>query len=217
MVLWVGAATVLLTVSAVALLPAVLRRMPEPVAEDGTGPGYADLARPGTVVLHLVAAGLATGVVLLRVPAGSWPLWWPLLTAGLACAVVDARTTWIPQSLCWAGWGLAVVSAVVALGVTSPRTVVVAVLGALAAGALLWLVWRLSRGGIGFGDVRLVPLVGMAAGSLGVLGWWWGLLLGTSLGALVAVLRHLARRPGAMPYGPALVAGPLLAALLGVG
>lgn len=217
MVVWAGVATVLLAAAAVALLPAVLRRLPEPdVDEDETGPGYAGLARPSTVLLHLGAAGAATTVVLLRVPAGLWPLWWPLLTAGVAGAVVDARTTWIPRPLCQAGWALGVVSAALALGVTSGRTVVVAVLGALAAGGLLWLVWRLT-GGIGYGDVRLMPLVGLAAGSFGVLGWWWGLLLGTLLGALVSVLRRLLHRPSPMPYAPALVAGPLLAALLGPG
>ncbi|SDE54992.1 prepilin peptidase [Auraticoccus monumenti] len=217
MTVWLGATTVLLAVVAVVLLPPVLRRLPEPVTTDGSGPGYARLARPSTVLLHLAAAGAGTAVVLLAVPAPSWPLWWPLLTAGVASAVVDARTTWIPRPLSWAGWALGVLSTAVALVVAPPRAVLVAVLGALAAGALLWLVWRLSRGGIGFGDVRLAPLVGMAAGSMGELGWWWGLLLGTSLGAVVAVLRRVSRRPGAMPYGPALVAGPLLAALLGAG
>lgn len=214
MVVWLAAVTVLLGAASVALLPPVLRRLPEPVAPDGSGPGYAALARPSTVLLHLAAIGPATAVVLLAVPASSWPLWWPLLTAGVASAVVDARTTWIPRPLSRAGWALAAVSAAVATAFAPSRTVLAAVAGAIAAAALLWLVWRLSRGGIGFGDVRLAPLVGMAAGSAGLLGWWWGLLLGTSLGAAVAVARRLTRRAGPMPYGPALVAGPLLAALL---
>nr|WP_231747971.1 prepilin peptidase [Auraticoccus cholistanensis] len=137
------------------------------------------------------------------------------MACGVAAAVVDARSTWIPRQLCWAGWALGVPAAAAALllGTGRPQLLAAAT-GAVAAAALFWLAWRISRGGIGFADVRIAPLVGLAAGSLGPLGWWWSLLLGTALGAVVALLRRTLGRPGPTPYAPALVAGPFLAALL---
>uniref|UniRef100_UPI000DF80383 hypothetical protein n=1 Tax=Desertihabitans aurantiacus TaxID=2282477 RepID=UPI000DF80383 len=204
------AGSVLLAAAGVVALPLVLLRLPEPAAPPGEdGPGYRALVRPGTVLIHGVVALVGAVVVLLAVPPTASPLWWALLSAGTACAVVDAATTWIPRQLCWAGWAVGGVGVAVALLARLPvGDILVALLATAVTTALFWAVWRWGGGrSIGFGDVRLVPLVGLAAGSMGWDGWWLGLLLGTAGGALQAVLGRLRGRGASMPYGPALVAG----------
>lgn len=213
---WSLIGTLILALVPVALLPLVLRRLPEPSTVGGEdGPGWAALAGWQTLGQHLGTAVVGTALVLSTLEPARWPLWWPWLSSGLASALLDARTTWIPRQLCWVGWALCPVSLLVAGLVEIPLpALATAAGGALVATALFWLVWRLGRGAIGFGDVRVMPMIGLAAGSLGPGGWWWSLLLGTSLGAAVAVVRRLRHRPGAMAYAPALVGGPALAAVL---
>ena len=97
-----------------------------------------------------------------------------------------------------------------------------ALLTALAAGAAALLVaglgWFVSPQGLGLGDVKLLGLLGL------VLGWFgWGVLmagvfLGLLTGALVSVLLLVTRRVGwrtAIPLGPPLLAGAVLALALG--
>jgi leader peptidase (prepilin peptidase)/N-methyltransferase len=77
---------------------------------------------------------------------------------------------------------------------------------------LLWLVTRARA--IAFGDVRLMPLIGAVAGTMGWSGLYWSVLLGSVVGAAVGVVRLIIGRRGPFPYGPALVSGPYAAALL---
>lgn len=212
---WALVPTVGVAALAVVLLPVLLRRLPEPAGTDADpGPGWAALAGSPTPQLHTVAALLAGVVVVVFLGAELAPLWWPLLTTGVAAAVVDARSTWIPRQLCWIGWAMTVPVVVLAWALgAGPDVLLGATVGAVASMAVFWLVWRVGRGGIGFGDVRVMPMIGLAAGSLGLTGWWLALLLGTSLGAVWAVLRRARGRTGPMAYAPALVVGPFLAAV----
>jgi len=86
---------------------------------------------------------------------------------------------------------------------------------ALVVGGLSWFV---SPQGLGLGDVKLLGLLGL------VLGWFgWGVLmagvfLGLLTGALVSILLLATRRAGwrtAIPFGPPLLAGAVLALALG--
>jgi leader peptidase (prepilin peptidase)/N-methyltransferase len=87
--------------------------------------------------------------------------------------------------------------------------------GALAVAGLGWLV---SPQGLGLGDVKLLGLLGL------VLGWFgWGLLLtgvflGLLTGAAVSLVLLAVRRVGwrtAIPFGPPLLAGAVLALAVG--
>lgn len=186
----------------------LLRRLPEPA--DGAGKvAYADLATPGFAVGCGLVSGLVATVGWLTRPAEQQPLWWTLATLGVLLAAVDARTTWLPlrlTRLAWATMAGAALAALV-LGLGWPA-LLRAGLGAGVAGLLYWVVWRLSRGGFGFGDVRFAPLVGAPAA-----GGSWSLLitalfLGSVLGAAYGLLR---RRSGPFPYAPAMLAGSYLA------
>ncbi len=97
-----------------------------------------------------------------------------------------------------------------------------ALLTAGAAGATALLVgglgWLVSPQGLGLGDVKLLGLLGL------LLGWFgWGVLmagvfLGLLTGAALSVVLLLTRRAGwrtAIPFGPPLLAGGVLALALG--
>ena len=98
-----------------------------------------------------------------------------------------------------------------ALGVVVGAPVLAAGL-AFGTAALLYLVlWRLSRGGLGFGDVRLAPVLGAAAAAVGWSTLLATLLLGSLVGAAVGVVLTLRGRPGSFAYAPSMLAGAFLA------
>jgi leader peptidase (prepilin peptidase)/N-methyltransferase len=89
-----------------------------------------------------------------------------------------------------------------------------AIVGAAIAGTLYLLVWLISRGGFGFGDVRFAPLLGAAsaAGSWTLL--WLTLLLGTVIGGVLGLLRLARGRREAFPYAPSMLIGAYAACLV---
>jgi leader peptidase (prepilin peptidase) / N-methyltransferase len=136
-------------------------------------------------------------------------------SVGVLLAGIDLRSTWLPRrlsQLAWlvAGLALAVSVALGAGWAFAARSLA----GAAVAAALYALVWALSRGGIGFGDVRFAPLVGLAAGGLG----WSGLLIALTAGSVLGAVHGLARlargRGAGFPYAPAMLAGGYVALLL---
>jgi leader peptidase (prepilin peptidase)/N-methyltransferase len=89
-----------------------------------------------------------------------------------------------------------------------------ALLAAGASGGVAALAWLVVPAGLGLGDVKLLALLGL------VLGWvGWGVLLagiflGLVVGSLVSVVLLLTRRAGwrtALPFGPPLLTGAVLA------
>jgi leader peptidase (prepilin peptidase)/N-methyltransferase len=84
--------------------------------------------------------------------------------------------------------------------------------------AALWLFYFalawMYPGGMGFGDVKLAGLLGLYLGWLGwsavVVGAFAGFLLGGFVGVAL-LLTRVANRKTAMPFGPAMLAGALLA------
>ena len=188
----------------------VLPRLPEPA--DGEGkPLYRDLATPAWAIGCAVLAGLAAAMAWLTGSPTVQPLWWVLSTLGVLLAVIDARTTWLPLPLTRAAW-LAMTAAAVVVGpLAGGSTVLRAAAGAALAGLLFFLVWFLSRGGIGFGDVRFAPLVGAATASHSWSLLIWALLLGSLAGAVHGLVRLALRRTGAFPYAPTMLIGAYLA------
>jgi leader peptidase (prepilin peptidase) / N-methyltransferase len=207
----VAAAVFAAVATAVLLARVLVARLPEPT--DGAGKiRYADLVTPGFVGSCGLAAGVATAIGWLTLPAAVLPLWWVLATFGVALAAVDARTTWLPLRLTRLAWtAMAVAGLVAALLGLGWLALLRAGAGATLAGLLYLAVWRLSRGGFGFGDVRFAPLVGAATAaqswSLLVL----GLFAGSVLGAAYGGWRLVRRRDGPFPYAPAMLAGAYLA------
>jgi leader peptidase (prepilin peptidase)/N-methyltransferase len=182
-----------------ALRPSVGRVATTTVLLAGLLPGAAELAgvRPATVGLAWVgAAGVVLGSVDLLTHRLPDRVTYPAAAVCAAAFLVDAAVL--------DTWG-ALVRALAASG------------AALAVAGLGWLV---SPRGLGLGDVKLLGLLGL------VLGWFgWGVLLagvflGLLAGALVSLVLLASRRVGwrtAIPFGPPLLAGAVLALALGTG
>lgn len=161
-------------------------------------------------------------------------MWWTLVTegalallplllvlgsAGVALTVIDLDHHRLPNAIVLPLYPVTVAGLALA-GVLSGGWP----LGGAAVGGALWLIivglpWLVSGGrGMGFGDVKLAPVLGAT------LGWWAvssavvGLLAAFLLGALVGVALMVAGRAGrrsALPFGPFLILGALIGLVLG--
>ena len=143
-----------------------------------------------------------------------------VLCAGLlALSIIDLRTMRLPREITYAtaliGVPLLVVAALVA---RQPHRIGTMCIGAAIAGVFMWLVYVLSRGGLGDGDVRLAPLLGAHLGWLGLgyvpIGLFCGFLLGSIVGVAAMAVGRAGRR-SALPFGPFLAAGTVLAVFVG--
>lgn len=222
-----GVAVVLVSAAVAGLLvlmmPALLRRLPEPV-DDPPEVSYEVLSRPGCWVVPggVVGAVVVSGLVAWRVqPERLLVLLVPLVPVLLMLAYVDARVRLLPRLPILAATGTGVVLLAGEWAATRDTAVLVRGLAGLAlATALFWLLWRIRRSAMGFGDVRLAALVGLVLGRLGWSHWLVGLYAGLVLFALWAVARALLRRSRAamrepLPYGPFMILGLLVGVLLG--
>jgi leader peptidase (prepilin peptidase) / N-methyltransferase len=171
---------------------------------------------PQYPLVELAAAGLAA-VCALRFG------WSPELVAALvfswtllALAVIDLRTTLLPDDLTlpllWLGLGLSLVP----LFAAPQAAIVGAMAGYLALWSVFWL-FKLVTGkeGMGYGDFKLLAAIGAWLG-------WQALpmviLLSSLVGAVVGIgmilfLRHDRRVP--IPFGPYLAAAGWLALVAG--
>lgn len=171
------------------------------------------------LVTGLLWAGLTAWALATEAAVALLPLVLVLAAAGIALTVIDIDHHRLPDRIVLPLYPVVVVGLVLA-GVVSGSWP----LGAAAIGAVLWLVvvglpWLVSGGrGMGFGDVKLAPLLGA------VLGWWSvasavvGLFAAFVLGAMVGLALILTRRAGrrtALPFGPFLLAGALVGLLVG--
>lgn len=189
--------------------------VPRIAIDEPDAPEFARLVTPASTAL-LGAIAFTLGHVLLAVPRDLWWLWAPYLAFGVPLVAVDALTTFLPARLNYATLA-AMACGGIGLTLTSPWLAVASCVGALTAGGLFFLAWRVGTG-LGFGDVRLAFLIGALAGPGGPMGVAGALVAGTALGAMHAVAhtvwaRRDAARPRHFPYGPALFAGPPVAAV----
>lgn len=208
-----------------------LGRLPEPSPDpDGPSkwvkPRYSTLVTPLVVTaLLMVAVALAVGVAFQSIDAGLALSWGALAGLGSVAAWCDARTTYLPNRLIYplAGWVTVGLAWHVWLARSSSTPIAATIVAPLACagGAWLffWLLWRLGAG-IGFGDVRLVAILGALTGAMSPATWLASLLCGSVLGALVGLAtamyrrRHPSALGSAFAYGPSLIAGAWIVVLL---
>ena len=180
---------------------------------------YVDVAaRPGLTWKAALASGVSAallGLVLGWVP--SLLVLLPLVPVGVALAVVDWRTRLLPTRLIAPAYVVTLVAVLVAW-VADGRQVhdlERTGLGWLVYGGMFFLLWFVYPRGLGYGDVRLAGVLGLALGWIGwaelMLGIWAGLLLGGILGGLLALV--VRRRD--YPFGPFMLLGALLGVVLG--
>ena len=88
--------------------------------------------------------------------------------------------------------------------------------GAAAGFGIMYVIYALSRGGMGFGDVKLAGVMGLYLG-FGYL--WLALFIGFVAGAVTGVLLILAKkknRKSILPFGPFLALGTYVTMVYGV-
>lgn len=213
-------------------VPRLVRAVPEPdpgalaaglPEGEALPPSFADVAAtprlgPGCAVASAAAASVLASAVG---PDPALVGLVPLVPVGVALAVVDARTRLLPRAIVLPATGALLVLAVVgALLVDAREDLLRAVAGLLVARSAYWVLWFLRSAGLGFGDVRLAALVGLALGWLGwselLVGLYAGFLVFGVPGALLALLRRDASLlRTAYPFGPFLLVGALLGIVLG--
>ncbi len=167
-------------------------------------------------LLELATAGLVV-LAAIRYPDP----WQAGLVAGLLAlmpgiALIDLRHRIIPNGLTYPALLLFLVAIALAWAIGDAADLARAAIGLLLFGGILFVVATVSRG-MGMGDVKLAALIGLVLGSIGLR------LVGVAAGAAIAIggiaaLGALAvgkGRKSAIPFGPSLAAGAVVAGLWG--
>ena len=169
-----------------------------PLLEAGTGASFAGVAivYPRVYVIAMLCAFCA---VMLAVGA------------------IDLEHRIIPNRITYPAFPVFAVAIVVGWALSQDLDPVRAAIGALAYGGAFLLIAIVAPRGLGMGDVKLTGLIGLVMGSLGLryVGVAAGaaILLG-GLGGVLALVRGRGRK-SAIPFGPFLAAGALVAAFWG--
>jgi leader peptidase (prepilin peptidase) / N-methyltransferase len=181
-----------------------------------------DGARPslvGVAVTTAAFAGLVAGAVeLTGLRPATLALAWAA-GAGVVLGAVAGQVHRLPDRVTFPAYAVCAAALLADAAVLGSWG---ALVGALAAGAVAAALAAgaaaISPEGLGFGDVKLLGLLGL------VLGWFgWGVLLagvflGLLTGAAVSLVLLATRRAGwrtAVPFGPPLIVGAVLALSLG--
>jgi leader peptidase (prepilin peptidase)/N-methyltransferase len=203
-----------------AYLPGIVARAPagERVLVGGFGPRERWSAGRGvpivlatTVIFALLAARLG--------PVAELPAYLYLAAVGVALAVIDLDCRRLPNSLTLPSYAVGIALLGAAAVVTRDGGAVVRALAGMAVlFAVYYLLALIHPAGMGFGDVKLSGVLGLYLGWLG----WGELLLGTFLAFLISAVVGLgliaagrATLKSALPFGPFMLAGALLAILVG--
>ena len=190
-----------------------------PLVEVVTAGAFAVVAAWATGTFGAAAApdAATSGPLVPAAWGGSlWPLpaFVYLAAVSVALVAIDLEHLRLPFWLVVPSWWVgAVLLGGAALLVGRGDAAVRMVLGGLAYWGLYRLLYAVSRGRLGYGDVRLAGLLG------GYLAWvsWGSLVLGAYLGTFVAGVAFVgllvARRAGfktELPYGPPMIIGAWL-------
>lgn len=184
---------------------------------------WADCLVSGRAVV-VVMTGLLWGVISAWSLSGGMavsmlPVVLALLTAGVLLTVIDIRHHRLPDALVLLLYPVTVLGLALDGFATGRWPVVPAILGAVVWIAVVGLPWLISGGrGMGFGDVKLAPVLGVTLGWVALSVAVAGLLIAFLLGAAVGVGLMIARRAGrrtAIPFGPFLLVGALLGLVVG--
>jgi leader peptidase (prepilin peptidase) / N-methyltransferase len=207
------------------LVPALIARIPEPRDEDpaeeaADKEAYAAIAATrGLATRTALASGVAGALVGWSV-GSAWPLLFllPLVPVGVALTVIDWRTRLLPTRVIGPSYVVLVALVLVCAAISRDADDLIrAGWGWLVAGGMFLALWLVHPRGLGYGDVRLSGILGIALGYLGwgplVVGVYAGFLLGGVGGGLLSLARVVERR--AIPFGPFMLVGALVGVLAG--
>lgn len=181
-----------------------------------------DCAAPISARYPLVEVGCALLFAVMAVRFGLDPVlpaYLYLAAVGLALALIDLDCRRLPDALTLPSYPVAVVllGAAALLGSDSGE-LLRALLGGVIAFALYFGLCLAYPAGMGFGDVKLSGVLGLYLGWLGwgalVVGLFLAFLLGGVVGVLLIAFGRAGRKT-AVPFGPFMLVGALVAVLVG--
>ncbi len=181
-----------------------------------------DCSAPVSRRYPLVELATAALFVVMAVRFGLDPVlpaYLYLAAVGLALALIDLDCKRLPNALTLPSYP--VVAALLGVGAalgSDSGDLVRALLGGVAMYAVYFTLCFAYPAGMGFGDVKLAGVLGMVTAWLGWGAWSIGLFLGFLFGGMFGVLVIAARRGDrktAVPFGPFMLAGALVAILAG--
>ena len=166
---------------------------------------------------ELACGGLFVAVALVYEDPWRAVLLAPFAGLMVAISVIDIRHRRIPNRLVYPA--LVIAAAVIIVGDLAGGGLdsLDAGIGLFAYGLGLVIIALISPKGLGMGDVKLAGLIGLVLGSIGLdlvaVAAGLGILLGGA-GAIVALLTGAGRK-SAIPFGPFLAAGAVIAIFVG--
>lgn len=155
---------------------------------------------------------LATAAVAALVAWRAGPPYVYLALVGTALAIIDWRTSRLPDVITLPSYPL------LALSLLPTGELPRALLGAVALAAAYGVLWLVRPAAMGLGDVKLAGLIGMAAAAQGWQTWVIAAVAGQLLGALYALALLAggrATRDSQFPLGPFMLFGALVALVAG--
>lgn len=160
------------------------------------------------VAMVLTVATLSSGWVAL-------PYLW-LVVVLATVAFIDLRIWLIPWWMPWVGAavGFVLISAMSLLLLDAPDAIVSALIGGIGSFVLFLVLWLAAPGKLGFGDVRLMFLLGLFLGWIHPVFPIYGLLFGSLIGLVMGLASVIADKGTRFPFGPALALGALVAVWL---
>jgi leader peptidase (prepilin peptidase)/N-methyltransferase len=167
-----------------------------------------------------LGAAVVFGVLAVRLGAAwSLPAFLYVAAVGIALALIDWDTRRLPNALTLPSYAVGAVMLTGAAAADDSWSMLLrAGFGMVALFGLYFALAFVYPAGMGFGDVKLAGLLGLYLGWLGWGPWCVGafasFLLGAIGGGIVIVTRRGGRKT-AIPFGPFMLAGALLAILVG--
>jgi len=171
------------------------------------------------MAVELLTAVVFAGMALRFGFAAVLPAYLYVGAVGVALAVIDLDVRRLPNALTLPSYGVGIVLLTVAAVAGDGRQPLIrGLLGMVALFGVYFLLAFLYPAGMGFGDVKLAGVLGLHLGWLGWGAWAVGAFAGFFLGGIVGIALMLLGRAGrksAIPFGPFMLAGALLAVLVG--
>ncbi|GAC1323690.1 MAG: A24 family peptidase [Mycobacteriales bacterium] len=170
----------------------------------------------------LVELGTAVVFAILAMRLGAstaLPAFLYLGAVGVALALIDIDTHRLPDVLTLPSYGVGVaLLGIAAFAGAGGGPLVRALLGMVAAFAFFFVLAFIYPAGMGFGDVKLAGVLGLYLAWVGWSSWFVGVFAGFLLGGIVGLALIATKRAGrksAVPFGPFMLLGALVAILAG--
>jgi leader peptidase (prepilin peptidase)/N-methyltransferase len=165
------------------------------------------------------AAFVQVAIVAATIPAHLLPAWVIVCGVGTWLSYIDWHTHVLPTRIVAPLFAIAAVVVLLESWMVADVRIFVR---ALAASALafgsFWCFWWIADqrrpGSFGFGDVRFSAPLGLVLGSLGPWAAPVGLYLGFVVGAVLGLAMKARGRQGGFAFGPAMLAGAVIGAVL---